>query len=120
MDSDSISAMCSIPTNTDISGVGVRAAVYFTMFCRVFLTSLASPQLASETRTATQVLSLCIVLAALVSAGMHTMSLPHAMVASNLISVTIWPVFVVEPMKESSPQSFWLGKLRYLAYMVLK
>jgi hypothetical protein len=110
--------ICPIPPNGDVAGIGVRYSVYIVQFVNLAFSSF-NPRLAAERRTQAQIFSLSIISVTVVCSALKMVSLPHVLIAIGMTSVSIWPAFVVDPLRDASPQSLLLAKCRFLMYSIV-
>jgi hypothetical protein len=113
-----VKKLCPIPTNGDVAGVGVRLSTYVVQFSLLILTCF-NPRMAARMRTKAQTISVIIVVATLVCSAIKKISLPHALIALGMTSVSIWPAFLVDPLRDASPKSLVLAKSRFLVYTIV-
>lgn len=128
---------CLIEGNPDIAGIGVcitnypgtltplmltpcqvRIATYIQTFCGTILLAFSTEDTAGVRGTIV-VTSLALVATTCVFALQGQLSLHHAMIVKDLLSLTLLPMHVVESWRVHSPGLFAAQQVRFVMYIAL-
>ncbi|KAL4905801.1 hypothetical protein BDW74DRAFT_177503 [Aspergillus multicolor] len=104
---------CVIEADPDIAGIGMRIAAYTQTICNIFIFGLSSnPGRTSSTYGTLVITSLAVVVTAAIFLWQGALSLHHATIALQLLTITLLPMYILESWRVRSPGIFIAQQVR--------